>query len=158
MLCPRDACYPRRARHHCVTDSVRSKLHPLYVPVIPVVRAERSKPCPVALVPTLACSRPPAKNLNLLRPAIQVRTKVPEYIIFLKSKRSLHWSSTSSYPARYDAPSYPDAFPRVSTSTGPRGGREPVFLCLYPCSPTHGEIRGRTGRGLRARESHANRK
>ena len=54
--CPRDACYPRCARHT-----------PLYVPASPGARSATCKPCPVALVPdtTVDCSRPPARNLDL---------------------------------------------------------------------------------------------
>ena len=44
------------------------KLSPLYVPVSPVPRAERCKPCPVALVPTtLGCSASRSQPLDELR-------------------------------------------------------------------------------------------
>ena len=82
---------------------------------------------------------------------------VRTYLI-LKSKRSLHFSDTSSYPARKKAPAHPDAFARASTNVRPRGGRAPVSPCLHPCPRTHGEIRGRNGPGRRAREPHTNRK
>ena len=64
---------PRRARHRLVTDSIKSKLPPLYDAVNPVAPAARCKPSPVALVPTLVCSRPPARNLDLLRSALSGR-------------------------------------------------------------------------------------
>ena len=44
-----------------------SKLSPLYVPASPVPRAERCKPCPVALVPTLGCSASRSQPLDLLK-------------------------------------------------------------------------------------------
>ena len=46
------------------------KLSSLDVPVSPVSRAERCKPCPVALVPTLGSSRPLPPSLLLLASAL----------------------------------------------------------------------------------------
>ena len=61
-------------RSRCLPPSPRSapssKLSPLYVPVSPVSRADRCKPCPVALVPTLGCSRPLPPSLLLLACAL----------------------------------------------------------------------------------------
>ena len=55
-------------RSRCLLPSPRaapsSKLSPLYVPVSPVSRVERCKPCPVARVPTLGCSWPLPPNLS----------------------------------------------------------------------------------------------
>ena len=134
----------------CMLPSMRSvpsaKLPPLYVPVSHVARAARCKPCPVALVSTLGCSRPPARNLDLLGSALFGRI-IPEYIFILKSKRLLHFADTSSYPARKEAPPHLDALARASTSAGPRGVRAPDSRCLHPCPRTHGEIRGRNGPG-----------
>ena len=142
---------------HATLAAPSSKLPPLYVPVSPVARAARCKPCPIALVPTLGYSRPLAGNLDLLRSAPPGRL-ISGSIFILKSKRSLHFSDTSSYPARKETPAHPDAFARASTSAGPRGGRAPVSLCLHPCPRTHGEIRGRNAPGRRARDSHTNRR
>ena len=62
-------------RSRCLPPSPRSapssKLSPLYVPMSPVSRAERCKPCPVALVPTLGCSRPLPPSLLLLASAVR---------------------------------------------------------------------------------------
>ena len=154
----RDSCMlPSR----CMLASLRSapsfKLPPFCVPVSPVARAARCKPCPVALVPTLGCSRPPARNLDLVRSILSGRI-MPEDIFILKTKRPLHFSDTSRYPARKEASAHPDAFARASTSAGLRGGRAPNFPCLHPCPRTHGEIRGRNAPGRRARDSHTNRK
>ena len=84
----RDSCI---LPSQCMLPSLRSapsvNLPPFYVPVSPVAHAPRFKPCPVALVPTLGCSRPPARNLHLLRSALSGRI-IPEYIFVLKPKRS----------------------------------------------------------------------
>ena len=119
-----------------------SLLPPLYVPVSPVARAARCNPCPVALVPTLGCSRPPSRNLDLVRSALSGRI-IPESIFILNSKRSLHFSGTSSYPARKEAPAHPDAFARSRPSLGRRGARRPDSPLVHPGARTHGEIRGR---------------
>ena len=123
-----------------------SLLPPLYVPVSPVARAARCNPCPVALVPTLGCSRPPSRNLDLVRSALSGRI-IPESIFILNSKRSLHFSGTSSYPARKEAPAHPDDFARASTSAGPCGGGAPFSPCLYPCPRTHARSGAETPQG-----------
>ena len=69
-------------------SALSSKLCPLYVPLSPVARAERCKPYPVALVPTLGCFRPPPPSLLLLASALSTSI-IPGYIFMLKSKRSL---------------------------------------------------------------------
>ena len=56
-----------------------SKLSPLYVPVSP--RAERCKPCPVALVPILGCSRPLPPSLLLLASPLPGNI-IPGYVFF----------------------------------------------------------------------------
>ena len=60
---------------HATLATPSSKLSPLYVPVSPVARAAKCKPCSVALVPTLGCCRPQT-NLDLLRSALPGRTRV----------------------------------------------------------------------------------
>ena len=141
----------------CMPPSLRSapssKLPPLYVPVSPVARAARCKPCPVVLVPTLGCSRPPARNLDLLTSALSGRI-IPEHILLLKSERLLNFADASSHPARKEAPPHPNAFARASTIAGPRGGRAPDSPCLYQFPRTHGKIRGPNGPGMRASDSH----
>ena len=113
-----------------------SLLPPLYVPVSPVARAARCNPCPVALVPTLGCSRPPSRNLDLVRSALSGRI-IPESIFILNSKRSLHFSGTSSYPARKEAPAHPDAF-AVLRRARARAARERRFplVCTHAHVPT----------------------
>ena len=141
----------------CMLPSLRSapsaNLPPLYVPVSPVAAPPRFKPCPVALVPTLGCPRPPTRNPHLLKFALS-GCIIPEHIFISKTKRSLHFADTSSYPAREEAPAHPDAFARASTSAGPRGGKAAFLPCLHPCPRTHGEIRGRKGPGRRSCDSH----
>ena len=75
-----------------------SKLSPLYVPVSPVSRAERCKPCPEALVPTLGCSQPLPPSLLLLASALSGNL-IPGYVFLCKQKLSFY-SDTSSHPAR----------------------------------------------------------
>ena len=152
----RDSCMlPSRCMLPLLRSAPSSYLPPFCVPVSPVARAERCKPCPVALVPTLDRSRSPAHNLDLVRSALSGLI-MPEDLYILKTKRSLHFSDTSSYPARKKAPAHPDAFARASTSAGPRGGRAPNFPCLHPCPRPHGEIWGRNTPGQRARDSRTN--
>ena len=154
----RDSCMQAsRCMPPSLHSAPSSKLPPFCVPVSPVARAARCKPCPVALVPTRGCSRPRAGNHDLVRSALSERIK-DEDIFILKTKRSLHFSDTSSYPARKEAPAHSDAFARASTSAGPRCGRAPNFPWLHPCPRTHGEIRDRNAPGRRARDSRTNRK
>ena len=65
-----------------------SELSPLYVPLSPVTRAERCKPCPVALVPTLGCFRSPPPSLLLLTCALS-GSVIQGSVFILKSNRSL---------------------------------------------------------------------
>ena len=60
-----------------------SKLSPLYVPVSPFSRAERCKPYPLALVPTLGCSRPLPPSLLLLASALS-GNMIPGYVFVFK--------------------------------------------------------------------------
>ena len=153
-----DSCtLPSRCTQFSLRSAPSSKLPPLYVPMSPVARATSWKSCPAALVPTLACSRPRARNFDLLISALS-RHIISEPFFVLKSKRSLYFSDMSSYPSRKEAPAHPDAFARASRSVRPHGGRAPVSPCLHPCPRTHGEIRGRSGHGQRAPEPHTNRK
>ena len=70
-----------------------------------------------------------------LQPRSQVRSALSGRIIpslkkyfFGEKTAILHYSDTSGYPARKEAPAHPDAFARASTSAGPRGGRAPNSL------------------------------
>ena len=141
----------------CMLASMRSapsaKLPPLYVPMSPVARPPRFKQCPVALVPTLGCSRRPDRNLDLLISALYGHI-IPEGTF---SQNGPHISRTRPVIPQ-ETPAHPDAFARASTSARQRGGRAPVSPCLHPCPCTHGEIRGRNGPGRSAREPHTNRK
>ena len=90
-------------RSRCPPPSPRSapssKLSPLYVPVSPDSRAERCEPCPVALVPTVGCSRP--LPLSLLLASALSGNIIQGYIcIFVQVKTVLTYLDTSSYPVR----------------------------------------------------------
>ena len=71
-------------RLRCLPPAPRSaastKLSPLYFPVRPISRAERCKSCPVALVPTLGCSRPLPPSLLLLASALS-ENMIPGYVL-----------------------------------------------------------------------------
>ena len=56
---------------------------PALCPCTPVSRAERCKPCLVALVPTLGCSRPLPPSLLLLAPALS-GIIMPGYVFLFK--------------------------------------------------------------------------
>ena len=120
---------------HAILAAPSSKPPPLYVPVSPVARAARCKPCLVALVSTLGCSRPPARNLDLLRSALSGRI-IPESIFILKSKRSLHFSDTSSYPATKEAPAQPRRFRSCLDERAP-ARRESAGFPLSAPMPTY---------------------
>ena len=113
-----------------------SKLPPFYVPVSPVARAARCKPCPVALVPTLGCSRPPARNLDLVRSALSGRI-IPEDIFILETKRSLHFSDTSSYPQEkeYRLTQTLSLVPRQARARA-AGERRISLVCTHAHVPT----------------------
>ena len=66
-----------------------SKLSPLHAPWSPVARAERSKPCPVALVPTLGCFWPPPPSLLLTSALSGSISITPRSVFMLRSKRSM---------------------------------------------------------------------
>ena len=121
-----------------------SKLFTRYVPVSPVSRAERCKPCPVALVPTLGCSRPLPPSLLLLASALSGNI-IPRYIFLLNYKRSLH-SGRSRCPARKKNHRVNHAYRRFRSCLGERpsaaGERRPVYPYLQLCPRTHVEIRG----------------
>ena len=89
-------------RSPCLPPSPRwapsCKLFPLYAHVSPVFRAEKCKPCPVALVPTLGCSRPLPPGLLLLASALSGNIR-PGYVFFFLVKRFSH-SDRSGHPAR----------------------------------------------------------
>ena len=73
-----------------------AKLPPLYAPVSPVARAPRFKPCPVALVPTLGCSRPPTRNFYLLRSSLSGRI-IPAYIYLFQRQNGPYISRKSPF-------------------------------------------------------------
>ena len=141
-------------RSRCLLPSPRSppssKLSPLCVPVSPISRPERCKPCPVALVPTLGCSRPLPPSLPLLASALSGNI-IPGYVpcsskngpyirtrLVTPQKKNKHTGSTTPT----------DAFAPASVSGRPRGGRAQVGLPLSnPCPRTHVEMRGRNGPG-----------
>ena len=123
-----------------------SKLSSLYVPLSPVARAERCKPCPVALVPIHGCFRPPPPSLLLLTSALSGSNT--GICLYVEVTTVLIFSDASSYPARKETPVHPHPGACASTSTRPRGGRAPVYPCLHPCPRTHGEIRVRKKSGL----------
>ena len=142
-------------RSRCLPPSPRSapssKLSPLYVPVIPVSRAERCMPCPVALVPSLGCSRPLPPSLLPLASAL-FGNIIPGNVLLFKEKRSLH-SDTSSYPTREKSTHrvyHAHRRFRSCLDERPPARRENAGRynpCLHPCPSTHVEIRGRIGQG-----------
>ena len=152
------ACMLRSRRLPSSPRSAPSpKLSLLYVPVSPVSRAERCKPCPVALVSTLGRSRSLSLSLILLASALSGNI-ITGYVFFFKQKRSLH-ADTSSYPARqnkHTGPTTPtDAFAPASTSGHLRGRRAQVGLPLSAPMPTHPRRDpGRDGLGRRAPKPH----
>ena len=94
----RDSCMlPSRCMLPSLHPVPSSKLPPFCLPVSPVTRAARCKPCPVALVPILGCSRPPARNLDLVRSARPGRI-IREDMFILKTKRSLHFRTRRVIP------------------------------------------------------------
>ena len=151
-------------RLRCLQPSPRSapssKLSPLYVPVSPVSRAERCKPCLMALVPTLGCSRPLPPTASScwhpLCPEIKYRdmsfcsSKNGPYIrtrLVTPQEKNKHTGSITPT----------DAFAPASTSGRPRGGRAQAALhCLHPFPRTHVEIWGRNGLVRRAPKPHTN--
>ena len=130
--CARDACHPRRARRHLPSFL-------LYVPVSPVSRADRCKPCPVALVPTLGCSRPLPRSLLLLAFALSGNI-IPGYI-FCSSKNGPYIRTRLVTPQaknKHTGSTTPtDAFAPASTSGRPRGGRAQAGSPLSAPMPTH---------------------
>ena len=132
-----DSCtLPSRCTQFSLRSAPSSKLPPLYVPMSPVARATSWKSCPAALVPTLACSRPRARNFDLLISALS-RHIISEPFFVLKSKRSLYFSDMSSYPSRKEAPAHPDAF-AVLRRARARAARERRFplVCTHAHVPT----------------------
>ena len=132
-----------------------SKLSPLYVPVSPDSRAKRCKPCPVALVPTLGCSRPLPPSLLLLASALSgnIRrdmcfwcNKNGPYIrtrLVIPQEKNKHTGSTTPTDETLSLE------PRRAAACAV-GERRSVYPCLHPCPRTHVEIRGRNGPGRRA--------
>ena len=96
LLKKKDLAWSRLAcmlRSRYVPPSPRSapssKLSQLYVPVSAVSRAERCKPCPVALIPTLGCSQPLLPSLLLLASALSGNI-IPGYFevcLFVRGKK-----------------------------------------------------------------------
>ena len=152
------ACCARDASHLAALGAILQAF-PALCPVSPVSRTARCKPRPVALVPTLSCSRPLPPSLLLLASALSGNI-IPGYVFLLKHKRSLH-SDTSSYPTRekntpgQQRPQTLSLQPRRAAARA-AGERRPVYFCLHPCPRTHVEIRGRNGPGWRAAKLHTN--
>ncbi len=122
------------------------KLFPLYVPVSPVPRAERYKPCPVGLVLPLGCDRPQSPSLLLLASALSGHI-IPGCIFWFKKKRSLH-SDMSCCPAKINTPGQPrphtlSLLPRRAVAYLCGGRTQASTLVNTPCPRTHVEIRGR---------------
>ena len=131
-------------RSRCLPPSPRSapssKLYPLYVPVSPVSCAERCKPCPVALVPTLGCSpastsQPPPASI------LSVRKYNTGICIFCSSKNGPYIRTrlvTSLDKNKHTGSTTPtDAFAPASTSGRPLGRRAQAGLPLSAPMPTH---------------------
>ena len=127
-------------RLRCLPPSPRSapssKLSPLNVPVSPVSRAERCKPCPAALVLTLGCSRPLPPSLLLLASALPDRDmsfssiKYGPYIrTRLVTAQGTNKHTESTTPT--------DTFIPASTSGRSRGGRAQAGLTLSAPMPPH---------------------
>ena len=121
-----------------------SKLSPLYVSLSPVARAERCKPCPVALVPTLllpaSTSQPPSVDIRSVR---KYNTGV---CLNVEAKTVLIFSDAFSYPARKETPTHTLSLvpPRARVSAA--GKRRFTIHCLHPCPRTHGKICGKKSR------------
>ena len=69
-----------------VAPGVIFQAFPVLCPFEPRRPAERCKPCPVALVPTLGCSRPPPPSLLLLTSALS-GSVMPGSVFVMKAKR-----------------------------------------------------------------------
>ena len=133
---------------------------PLYVPVSPVSREERCKPCPVALVRTLGCSRPLPLSLLLLASALSGNI-IPGFCLFCSSKNGHNIRIrlvTPQKKSKHTGSTMPtDAFAPASTSAArAAGGRKPICPCLHPCPCTHVEIRGQNSPGRHAPKPHNN--
>ena len=140
MLPPRCMLSSLRSAPSCHRfDQVQAS--PALCPVSPVAPAVRCKPCPVALVPTLGCSRPPSRNLDLLRSA--VRTFNTRLNVYFKVKTVLKFLGHVRLSARKETSAHPDAFAHSWPSLGRRGARRPDSPLVHPGARTHGEIWGR---------------
>ena len=128
--CPSDACHPRRARRH-LPSFLRS------IPVNPVPRAERCKPCPVALVPILSCPGSSSQPLDHLKSALS-GTIIPGSVFKLKSKRSVFSRTRLVIPQtkKHTASTTPRRF-RLCLHERAPSRRESACLPLYAPMPTH---------------------
>ena len=104
-------------------------------------RGERCKPCPVALVPTIGCFRPPPPSLLLLRFALSASI-IPGSVIMLNSKGS-SFSRTRLPRKKKDevSPSPRSLHSCLDEYAPARRETVGVYPCLHPCPPTHGKIR-----------------
>ena len=130
----RSLCVPPLPR-----SAPSSKLSPLCVPVSPVSRGERCKSYPVALVPTLGCSRPLPPSLLLLASALSGNIIPGD--VFLLSKNGPYIRTrlvTQQEENKHTGSTTPtDSFAPAWTSGRPRGGRAQVDLLLSALMPTH---------------------
>ena len=129
MLCSR--CLPPLPR-----SAPSSKLSPLYVHVSLVSRAERCTPCPVALVPTLGCSRPLPPSLSCWHP---LSGSIILRYAFCSSKNGPYIRTRLVTPQEKDkhTGSTTPTFAPASTSGRLRGGRAQAGLPLSEPMSTH---------------------
>ena len=128
-----------------------SELFPLFAPLSPVARAERCKPCPVALVLTLGCFWPAPPSFLLFASGLS-GSILPRYLFMLKSK----WSSFSGTrliipQEKRQRPTHLQALslvPRRARARATEKRRFTLRLCLHPCPRTHGEICVKNKSGL----------
>ena len=129
-------------RLRCLPLSPRSapspKLSLLYVAVSPVSRAERCKPCPAVLVPTLGCSRPLPPGLLLLASALS-GSMIPGICLFVQVKTVLTFGHVYLPPQEKNkhtgSCTPPDAFAPASTSGRESAGRF-TLVCTHAHAPT----------------------
>ena len=153
----RDSCMlPSRCMLPSLHPVPSSKLPPFCLPVSPVTRAARCKPCPVALVPILGCSRPPARNLDLVRSAMSGSIMTEDF--FNENKTVLTFFGHVELSRKKRSTGSPRRFRSCLDERGHAPWESVHFPYLQPCPRTHGEIRGRNAPGRRARDSYTRRK
>ena len=145
----------------CIYLSVAIAEKKLYIPEpYPWFHSEKCKPCPVALVPTLGCSRPLPPSLLLLASALPGDI-IPGYVFFVLVKTVLTfgpaWLHRKENINTLGQPR-PQKLLLLARRAAVSAARErrPIYLCLHPLPRAHVEFRGRNGPGRRAPEPHAN--